>query len=99
MIKEYNEALNTARRACSRCNAHKTFRPNEEDKEIASKAAKRAYKLINEYFDEARRKDETTLEEINELKEYKRLCLDAVDACKGCDKDRPLIKQMIVDVK
>ena len=55
--------------------------------------------IPNEVFDEMRRKDETTLEQINLLKKAKSICLDAYDACKTCDKDQPLIRQMLGDIK
>lgn len=99
MKTEISNSLDTARRACSRCSSHKTFRPNEEDKEIAIKSVKNAHKLLNEAFDEVRRKDETTIDQINDLKTAKRICLDAIDACKDCNKEQPKIRQIIMDIK
>jgi hypothetical protein len=99
MNQELHSSIETAKRCCSRCNSHKTFNPNEEDQELAQKACKRAHSTLNEVFDEMRRKDETTLEQINLLKKAKSICLDAYDACKTCDKDQPLIRQMLGDIK
>ena len=98
MKTNYQEAIDTAKRACSRCQAHKTFNPNEDEREIAHKAAKRAHTLLNETFNEIRKKEETTYEQIEDLKTAKRLCLDACDECKICDKDQPRIRQILVDL-
>ncbi len=93
------EAVETAKRACIRCNSHKTFNPNEEDREIAKKACKRAHTELNNTFDEMRREDSTTIEQLNALKEAKRLCLDAMDDCDKCDKDRPRIREKLINIK
>lgn len=98
MLTNYQEAIATSKRACSRCYAHKTFNPNEDDRDIASKAAKRAHTLLNEAFDEIRKKEETTFEQISDLKIAKSLCLDACDACRICDKSQPRIRQILVDL-
>lgn len=99
MNQEIKSSIDTAKRACSRCFSHKTFNPKEEDKEIAQKSTKRAYELINQTFDKKRREEETTLEQINILKTAKRVCLDAIDDCKSCDKEQPRIRQKLIDIK
>ncbi len=99
MKNQLNESLDVARRACSRCYAHKTFRPSNEDKETAQKAVKRARVLLNEAFEEKRKCDETTIEQINALKEAKIICLDALDTCNNCDKERPRIKEILSNIK
>ncbi len=99
MNHEIRSSLETAKRACSRCNAHRTFRPSDEDREIAYKSCRRAHELLNTEFDEMRRRDETTNEQLKTLKEAKKICLDAADACKTCNKEQPLVRQMLIDLK
>ncbi|MDD3083638.1 MAG: hypothetical protein PHP82_01310 [Candidatus ainarchaeum sp.] len=99
MRSELNDSLDVARRACSRCYAHKTFRPNENDKENSKRAVERARLLLKKAFDEKRLEEETTVEQINALKEAKMLCLDALEACKNCDKERPRIKELLSSIK
>ncbi len=99
MKSELNDSLDIARRACSRCYAHKTFQPNNEDKESARNAVKRSHSLLKEAFEKKRKSDETTIEQINTIKEAKLLCLDALDTCDGCDKERPRIKELLSNIK
>jgi hypothetical protein len=99
MNQELKSSIETAKRSCSRCLAHKTFKPDNEDQKLAQKSCKRAHALLNQAFDEMRKKDETTLEQINALKKAKTICLDAYDACKECNKNEPKMKYILNEIK
>jgi len=89
--------VDTAKRSCNRCFAQKGFRPSNEDKEIALKNTKSAAELYRNKFDELRKNDDT-VEKINIVKYSKTLCLDAIDACEKCNKERPRIKEILLDL-
>jgi len=92
-----NSTVDTAKRSCNRCFAQKGFRPNDEDKDIAIKNTKSAAELFRNKFDELRKND-GTVEQINSVKYSKTLCLDAIDACNKCNKERPRIKEILLDL-
>ena len=89
--------IDTAKRSCNRCFAQKSFRPNNEDKEIALKNVKSAAELFRNEFDDLRKMDDS-VEKINSAKYSKTLCLDAIDACSKCNKERPRIKEILLDL-
>ena len=97
MNVEINSSLETAKRSCNRCFAQKSFRPNMEDKAIALNSTKNAAEKFRNEFDELRKNDES-VERINAAKYSKTLCLDAIDACEGCNKERPRIKEILMDI-
>jgi hypothetical protein len=99
MKTEIKDSLDIAGRACSRCHAHKTFRPSEDHKENAVRAVRRTYDLLKNAFEEKRKDDITTIEQIETIKKAKILCLDSIDACKTCDKEQPRIKEMLSNIK
>ncbi len=99
MDRELADSISTAKRSCSRCNLQKMMRKNEEDKENAIRASRNAYEVLKRHFEEKRRKEETTPEQLRAIKEGKALCLDAIDACKECDKERPRIKEILETIK
>jgi len=97
MDTEINSTVETAKRSCNRCFAQKGFRPNNDDKALALKNTKSATELFRNKFDELRKNDDT-VEKINSVKYSKTLCLDAIDACNNCNKERPRIKEILLDL-
>ena len=97
MDNEINSSLDTAKRSCNRCFSQQNFKPSIENKEIAVKATKNATEVLRNKFDELRKKD-APVEEIESAKAGKTLCLDATDACANCNKERPRIKEILLDI-
>jgi len=97
MDPEISSVLDTSKRSCNRCFSQQSFRPNSEDKAIALRYTKNAAEKFRNKFDELRKND-GSVEQINSAKYSKTLCLDAIDACAGCNKEKPRIKEILLDV-
>jgi len=90
--------FDTARRNCTLCYTYRNFKPSNEQKDLALTSAKRAYEELRSAFD-AMRKENASIEKLGKIKLAKGLCLDAIDACSSCDKERPRIKEILIDIK
>ena len=98
MVNELSSTIETAKRSCNRCFSQQNFKPSIEDKEIALRATKTATQLFRNKFDELRKGD-AGVEEIELAKSSKTRCLDATDACNKCNKERPRIKEVLLDIQ
>ena len=98
MESEINTFIERAKRSCTHCFAHQKFNPNPENKESAIKSTKEAVKLFRNKFDELRKQD-ASVEEINNVKKSKTLCLDAIDECEKCGKDSPKLKEKLLEIQ
>ena len=99
MDKELLESLNNAKRACGRSCLQKMLPRHEDHKTVARNAATKAHLFLKNSFDNNRKRDETTFEQIQVMREAKDLCRDALDSCATCDMERPLMKDMLSRIK
>ncbi|MDO8537522.1 MAG: hypothetical protein Q7S21_01425 [archaeon] len=87
---------------CKQCSAKKYFKKESETTEHQTAVLDYLKKLAEEYNDEfnrLRRKDSTTLESINALKDNKYLCMDLITVCKKCDKEVDRVNRESVKLK
>ena len=93
--------LEGIKRSCMMCLTYKTFNP-ERSEEARRRALDRLKDLANHYrdrFDDLRREEKTTEEEVRKAHYNKVVCLDAFDLCKECRKDEDKVKQFILKIK
>lgn len=95
MNSSITEAIATAKRNCDKCALGRSFKPSSEDREIARKACRRAADEFREEFETKRREENTSNEEIINLRTAKSTCLDALDECETCKKEMPRMKNII----
>ena len=65
-------------------------------------SAYRAYQLANHYrdrFDDLRREESTSEQDVETARLNKIVCLDAFDLCKACKKDEDTVKQFLRKIK
>jgi hypothetical protein len=98
MVSEVSNTIAAAKRNCYLCHAHRRFRETESQKELARTSTRRAYDLLKVAFEELRTK-EAPVQQLDAVRSAKALTLEATDACKHCDKERPLIKEILTNVK
>lgn len=98
MVSELSNTIATAKRNCYLCHTHRRFRETEPQKELAQSSAKKAYDLLKVAFDDLRAKDAPTTQ-LTAVREAKSILLDALDVCKQCDKERPRLKETLIDIK
>ena len=65
---------------------------------MAKISTKRAYDSLKDAFETLRQED-AALDKLDKVRAAKVLCLDAIDACDTCDRQRPRIKEILIDVK
>jgi len=65
---------------------------------MAVLSAKRAYDMLRVAFDTLRASN-SPINQLNTIKAAKVLCLDALDSCECCDKQRPRIREILIDIK
>jgi len=80
------------------CHTYRNLKPSASQKEMAMTSTQRAYELLRDAFDELR-KSNAPIRQLEILRAAKVLCLDSLDACESCDKSRPRIKEILVDIK
>ena len=80
------------------CHTYRNIKPSEDQRDMAKAATRKAYDTLREAFDVLRDED-AGLEKLDKVRAAKVLCLDAIDACNTCDKQRPRIKEILVDIK
>jgi hypothetical protein len=98
MKPEVKASIESAKRLCNRCYSYKTFKPGADDKDVAKRSCKRAYEFLKEEFNESRKRD-VSFEELEATRRAKTLCLDAIDACDACTKERPQMKDTLLKVR
>jgi hypothetical protein len=90
--------FDTAKRCCMLCHTYRNIKPSEEQKEMAMASTRKAYETLREAF-EALRDEDAGIDKLDRVRAGKVLCLDALDACGTCDKQRPRIKEILIDIK
>ncbi len=98
MVSEISTAFATAKRNCYLCHSYRRFRETEPQQQMARVCTRRAYDLLRVAFEELRAK-EAPIEQLETVRAAKVLSLDALDACEECDKQRPRIKEILMEVK
>ncbi len=90
--------FDSAKRSCMLCHTYRNLKPSVDQKEMALTSTQRAYDALRVAFDELRAED-AEIDKLNRVKAAKVLCLDAMDACNACDKQRARIKEIFVNIK
>jgi hypothetical protein len=90
--------FDSAKRSCMLCHTYRNLKPSVDQKEMALTSAQKAYDALRIAFDELRAED-ADVEKLEKVKAAKVLCLDSIDACNSCDKQRPRIKEIFIDIK
>ncbi|MEK6959315.1 MAG: hypothetical protein AABW59_04695 [archaeon] len=98
MKSEISTCINSAKRSCVLCHTYRNLKPSVSQKDMATVATRRAYDILKDAFEELRKRN-APIDQLEKVKAAKVLCLDATDACDSCDKQRPRIKEILVDVK
>ena len=98
MKSDLSAYFDSAKRNCMLCHTYKNIKPSEDQKEMAIVSTKKAYDLLREAF-EALREEDADLSKLDRVRAAKVLCLDAIDACGTCDKQRARIKEVLIDIK
>ncbi len=90
--------FDTAKRTCMLCHTYRNIKPSEEQKEMAMASTRKAYDTLKEAFDTLRVED-AGMDKLDKVRAAKVLCLDAMDACGTCDKQRARIREILIDIK
>lgn len=90
--------FDSAKRNCMLCHTYKNIKPSEEQKEMALSSTRKAYDTLKVAFEELRL-DDAGMDKLDKVRAAKVLCLDAIDACGMCDKQRARIREILVDIK
>ncbi len=98
MKSQLSQYFDSAKRNCMLCHTYRNLKPSADHKEMAMTSTQRAYEALKEAFDVLRAED-ASIEKLEKVKAAKVLCLDAIDACGTCDKQRPRIKEVLIDIK
>jgi len=98
MKSKISTYFDSAKRSCMLCHTYRNLKPSTDQREMAIIASQRAYDALRVAFDTLRTED-AELDKLDKVRAAKVLCLDALDACQTCDKQRPRIKEIFVDIK
>ncbi len=98
MLGDKKSSLAEARRECYLCYSYQRIRANDDKKNSALTYVKAAYK---EAWDELEnlRKGTGTTPQIDRAKKNRIICLDAIDACNSCPKDKPRMKEVLSTIE
>jgi len=80
------------------CHTYRNFRPSDDQKEMALTSTRKAYDALKIAFEELRAED-ISVDKLEKVRAAKVLCLDSIDSCNTCDKQRPRIKEILMDIK
>lgn len=94
MDPEVEVLIKEARRNCNYCAAKQGLLNDGRERQRAFNAIKELYKFHVDRFDFFRKTDVDSAE-IERTKQNKTLCLDAIDACKSCDRETDRINRII----
>jgi hypothetical protein len=92
---QFARLMKDAKRNCLFCYGRSRLRNTDNERDTAMAKIKEMYRLFDDYYNEARRKD-AAVQYIKKALENKRLCLDAVDACRGCDRTIDHINRQVM---
>jgi cytochrome c peroxidase len=98
MKSDLSSYFDSAKRNCVLCHTYRNLRPSQDHKEMAQTSTKKAYDTLRQAFEELRAED-TSIDKLEKVRAAKVLCLDSIDACESCDKQRPRIKEILIDIK
>ena len=90
--------FDSAKRSCMLCHTYRNLKPGTDQREMALTSTQKAYDALRIAFDELRAED-AQVDKLDKVRAAKVLCLDAIDACNSCDKQRPRIKEIFIDIK
>lgn len=90
--------FDSAKRSCMLCHTYRNLKPSTDQKEMALTSTQKAYDALRVAFDELRAED-AEVEKLDKVRAAKVLCLDAIDACNSCDKQRARVKEIFIDIK
>ncbi len=90
--------IDSAKRNCNMCHTYRNLTPKENYQLLAQDATKNAYNKLKEAFNDLRQNDAPP-SQLDKVREVKTLCLDAIDSCRTCDKERPRIKEALIGIK
>lgn len=90
--------FDSAKRSCMLCHIYRNLKPSVDQKEMALTSTQRAYDALRAAFETLRAED-ADVDKLEKVRAAKVFCLDAIDACNSCDKQRPRIKEIFVDIK
>ncbi len=90
--------FDSAKRNCMLCHSYRNLKPGAEQREMAQVSTKKAYDTLKSAF-EVLRAEDAEVDKLEKIRAAKVLCLDAIDACESCDKQRPRIREILVDIK
>ncbi|MCX6801202.1 MAG: hypothetical protein NTZ73_03360 [Candidatus Diapherotrites archaeon] len=88
------DLLVIARKNCGLCNLYKGFKASDRERGNALDATKRAYDYYKAEFHELRTKNGSSAA-IERNKINRGACLDAIDACNGCDREVAKLKDTL----
>ena len=90
LLKEDNEKrqdeVRRIKRNCLLCCTRKDLDPRGRERKIVLESLEGLKKTYNELYD-SNRKENLSAEEITGALDNKRVCMDALDLCRKCDKD------------
>ena len=90
--------FDSAKRSCMLCHTYRNLKPSTDQKEMAQTSTQKAYDTLRAAFETLRAED-AGVEKLDKVRAAKVLCLDALDACNSCDKQRPRMKEIFIDIK
>ena len=98
MKSQISAYFDSAKRSCMLCHTYRNLKPGTDQREMAQASTQKAYNALRIAFDTLRTED-IGVEKLDKVRAAKVLCLDALDACNSCDKQRPRIKEILIDIK
>lgn len=98
MKSELTQYFQSAKRNCMLCHTYRNLQPSSDHKEMAVTSTKRAYDLLKTAFEVLRSQD-ASVQNLEKVRAAKVLCLNSIDSCGACDKQRPRIKELLIDIK
>jgi predicted nucleotide-binding protein (sugar kinase/HSP70/actin superfamily) len=90
--------FDSAKRSCMLCHTYRNLKPSTDQREMAQTSTQKAYDALKVAFETLRAED-AGLDKLDKVRAAKVLCLDALDACNSCDKQRPRMKEIFIDIK
>jgi len=99
-MAENNEAplIEAARKNCVMCMGRSRLRNTDKEKQAALDAVKELKHLFEKQYNHLRKVDADS-GSIQKALQNKRKCMDAIDACNGCDKQVDRINRALRGLK
>ncbi len=90
--------IDEARKNCKLCSGRRYLGARDEHQAIAKEAVNDLYSFFLDQYNTLRKED-ASVDEINDAFDNKKLCLDAVSQCDGCNKEIDRINRLIVQLR